>query len=344
MADTKKEHYVPRCYLENFASGSKRIEVFDKWKLMVRNNQDIMNVAMENGFYDIDLLGILSHIGTERCEMTKRDIMSYMNTDCWDDIVGLIGDKRYVEKEHLSNLEGVYSQLLKAIIQKSYNGNNWVLHNCRAMSENDKVLLSFFIAIQFLRTPKFRNTLTDMVTGMAQTLTYKSQIGKENSLPKEAFEVDANPEYIKLQHSAMILDPEVALHIAETLVDHIWVMCVNKTSVPFFTSDDPVVRIPHKQDGFHIYSGFASEEIEIAFPISSSLLLCMYDKNAYGHLFCDRQFYEMKNTEEINYYNMFQVIDSYRCIFAVRDHFATAKKYCEDHPELQAYRSTVEVS
>ena len=121
-------------------------------------------------------------------------------------------------------------------------------------------------------------------------------------------------------------------------------MCVNKTSVPFFTSDDPVVRIPHKQDGFHIYSGFASEEIEIAFPISSSLLLCMYDKNAYGHLFCDRQFYEMKNTEEINYYNMFQVIDSYRCIFAVRDHFATAKKYCEDHPELQAYRSTVEVS
>jgi len=56
MADTKKEHYAPRCYLENFASGNKRIGVFDKWKLMVRNNQDIINVAMENGFYDLDLL------------------------------------------------------------------------------------------------------------------------------------------------------------------------------------------------------------------------------------------------------------------------------------------------
>lgn len=26
MADTKKEHYVPRCYLENFATAGKRIE------------------------------------------------------------------------------------------------------------------------------------------------------------------------------------------------------------------------------------------------------------------------------------------------------------------------------
>lgn len=344
MADTKKEHYVPRCYLENFASGNKRIEVFDKWKLMVRNNQDIKNVAMENGFYDLDLLDILSHIDAKKCEMTKRDIMSYLGTDCWNDVVDIIGDKRFIEKEHLANLEGVYSQLLKAIIQKSYNGNNWVIHNCRAMSENEKVLFSFFIAIQFLRTPKFRKTLADMVAGLAQTLAYKSQIGQKDSLPKEAFEVDANPEYIKLEHNAMILDPEAALHIAETLADHIWIMCVNKTSVPFFTSDDPLVRIPHKRDEFHSYSGFASEKIEIAFPISSSLLLRMYDKNEYGHLFCDRQFYEMKDIEEVNYYNMLQVIDSYRCVFAAGEDFVAAKKYCEDHPELQAYRSAVEVS
>ena len=343
MADTKKEHYVPRCYLENFASNSKRIEVFDKWKLMVRHNQDIKNVAMENGFYDLDLLDMLNRIDAEKSETTRRDIMSYMGTNCWDDVVSLLGDKRFVEKEHFANLEGVYSKLLKVIIQKSYNGNRWVLRNCSAMSKNEKVLFSFFVAIQFLRTPKFRNTLADMVEGMAQTLAYKSQMSKENALPKEAFAVDANRDYIKLQHSAMILDPEVALHIAETMVDHIWIMCVNKTNTPFFTSDDPLIRIPHKQDEFRSYSGFASDKIEIAFPISSSLLLCMYDKKTYGHLFNDRQFYVMQDIEEVNYYNMYQVINSYRCVFATEDHFATAKKYCEDHPELQAYHSTVEV-
>ena len=123
MADTKKEHYVPRCYLENFASDSKRIEVFDKWKLMVRHNQDIKNVAMENGFYDLDLLDMLNRIDAEKSETTRRDIMSYMGTNCWDDVVSLLGDKRFVEKEHFANLEGVYSKLLKVIIQKSYNGS-----------------------------------------------------------------------------------------------------------------------------------------------------------------------------------------------------------------------------
>lgn len=105
---------------------------------MVRNNQDIMNVAMENGFYDIDLLGILSHIDTEKCEMTKRDIMSYVGTDCWDDVVDLIGDKRFVEKEHLANLEGVYSQLLKAIIQKAITeiiGSFIIVEQCRKMKK-----------------------------------------------------------------------------------------------------------------------------------------------------------------------------------------------------------------
>ena len=72
MADTKKEHYVPRCYLENFASNSKRIEVFDKWKLMVRHNQDIKNVAMENGFYDLDLLDMLNRMDNMRTHHVKE--------------------------------------------------------------------------------------------------------------------------------------------------------------------------------------------------------------------------------------------------------------------------------
>lgn len=30
MADTKKEHFVPRCYLEYFENDNKRIHVFNK--------------------------------------------------------------------------------------------------------------------------------------------------------------------------------------------------------------------------------------------------------------------------------------------------------------------------
>lgn len=343
MADTKKEHYVPRCYLENFATSGKRIEVFDKWKLTVRSNQDIMNVAMENGFYDLDILASMEKLDADVFEKAKTDLMEMVGTDCWEDVEAIIGDKRHIEKTHFANLEGFYSQILTSVIKKSYNGNSWVIRNCQAMSEQEKLLLSLFIAIQVIRTKRFRSTLSDTLAGTVQTLVYKSQMLDSDALPKDAFEISVNPEYIKLQHSAMILDPELAVNLAETLVGHVWVMRVNKTEVPFFTSDEPVVRIPHKRDKFLSYSGFASKGIEIAFPISSSLLLCMFDKDSYGHIFRDRQFYEMVDTEEVKYYNMHQVVNSYRCVFAVNNDFAEAKEYCEANPELQKYHSQIEV-
>ena len=53
MADTKKEHYVPRCYLKHFEADNGKIQVFDK-KIMQVREQRSFEVAMENYFYDID--------------------------------------------------------------------------------------------------------------------------------------------------------------------------------------------------------------------------------------------------------------------------------------------------
>ncbi|SOB72687.1 Protein of unknown function (DUF4238) [Anaerobutyricum hallii] len=343
MADTKKEHYVPRCYLENFATAGKRIDVFDKWKLMVRTNQDILNVAMENGFYDLDLLRLMKGLKTDVYEQMKVDLMKIVGTDCWNDVEAIIGNSKYIEKKHFAGFEGVYSQLLKSIIGKSYNGNKWVIKNCLAMSEHEKEMLSFFISIQVIRTKKFRETLGDMVAGTAQTLAYKTQMNNIDAQPKEAFEVKANPDFIKLQHSMMILDPAITVRLTEILVDHVWVMCVNKTDIPFYTSDDPVVKIPHKKDKFINYGGFASPGIEIVFPVSSSLLLCMFDSKTYGPIFKDRQFYVMSDVEEVTYYNLHQVAHSYRCVFSNGDDFKVAKKYCKKYPELQEYQSEIEV-
>lgn len=343
MADTKKEHYVPRCYLENFSTPQKRIDVFDKWKMMIRQNQDIMNVAMENGFYDLDLIPLLQKMDTEVYAKATVDLMEILGVDNWEEAEKKIGDPKVIEKKHFARLEGIYSSLLQSLIKKSYNGNSWVIKNCYALSEEEKVHLSLFIAIQIVRTKRFRNTLSDMVAGTAQALAYKAQIHDEDALPREAFEVKANPDFIKLQHSSMILNPEVSLQIAEILCSHVWIMFVNKTAIPFVTSDDPVVRIPHKKDPYRSYAGFASEEIEIVFPISPTLMLCMGDSKTYGHWLQDRRFIEIFDPEQVEYYNMRQVFNSYRCVFSASHDFASVKKYCEDHPDLQAYQSHVEV-
>ena len=68
MAETKKEHYVPRCYLRNFASLEERINVFDKEKMQTRKNQRILDVAMENRFYDLNIATLNDKIPPERKE------------------------------------------------------------------------------------------------------------------------------------------------------------------------------------------------------------------------------------------------------------------------------------
>lgn len=343
MADTKKEHYIPRCYLENFATPQKRIDVFDKWKMMVRKSQDIMNIAMENGFYDLDLIPLLQSLDIDVFEKAKIDLMEILGVDKWEEAEKTLGDPKIIEKKHFAKFEGIYSSLLKSLIEKSYNGSSWVIKNCYALSEEEKVHLALFIAIQVIRTRRFRDTLSDMVAGAAQALAYKAQIHDRDALPKEAFEVKANPEFIKLQHSSMILNPEMSLQIANILCGHTWVMCVNKTKIPFITSDDPVVRIPHKKDPFISHAGFGSEEIEIVFPISPTLMLCMGDSKTYGHCLQDRRFIEIFDPDQVEYYNMYQVFNSYRCVFSASHDFASAKKYCEDYPDLQTYQSHVEV-
>ena len=283
MADTKKEHYVPRCYLKNFILENDKIKIFDKFKMQVRE-QRIMDVAMENYFYDIDFEELLQKAESDESEKIKTDLKNIVGTENWEDVKSVL-DNKHIEKKFFAPMEEIYSDLLQKFISKSYDGNNWVIKNCNICSEIEKEYMALFIAIQIIRTKSFRATLGDTFAQFYQTLAYKLQMNNENALPKEAFEVEANEDFVKLQHSTMILDEEMAVEIAETLCNHIWVIYVNKTDYPFYTSDNPVATIPHKRDEYMSYGGLASEGVEIVFPISPKLLLAMYEKETYKDKF-----------------------------------------------------------
>lgn len=342
MADTKKEHYVPRCYLKNFILENDKIKILDKFKIQVRE-QRIMDVAMENYFYDIDFEELLKKVGSDASERIKTDLMNIVETEEWEDVKSLL-DKKYIEKNFLAPMEEIYNDLLQIFIYKSYGGNNWVIKHCNICSETEKKYMSLFIAIQIIRTKSFRVVLGDIYTKFYQTLAYKSQMNNANALPKEAFEVEANPDFVKLQHSTMILNEEIVAEIAETLSNHIWVIYVNKTDYPFYTSDNPVTTIPHKRDKYISYGGLASRGVEIVFPISPQLLLAMYEKETHKDKFEDRQYIELSSKAKIAYYNCQQVYHSYRCVFSGKDNFDIAKQICKEAPELQGYFSHIEVT
>lgn len=341
MADTKKEHYVPRCYLKNFILENNKIKVFDKFKMQIRE-QRIMDVAMENYFYDINFDKILEKASFDEREKLKNDLKNIVGTEDWKDVKELL-DEQHIEKNFYSRLEGIYSDLLHTLISKSYDGNSWVIKNCNMCSETEKEYMALFIAIQVIRTKSFRSTLGDTITQLYQKLAYISQVKRENILPKEAFKFEVNEDYVKLQHSNMILDEEMAISIATTLCNHIWVMYINKTDYPFYTSDNPVATIPHKFDNYMSYGGFGSEGVEVVFPISSKLLLAMYERETYKDIFQDRKYITLTLKDQIDYFNCCQVYHSYRCVFSSKDNFDIAKQICEEKPELQEYFSHVKV-
>ena len=75
MADTKKEHYVPKCYLENFEGEDSRIKVYDKAIMQIRN-QLKSEIAAKNYFYDIDfdkMMQRVDQVNMKRLRMISKN-------------------------------------------------------------------------------------------------------------------------------------------------------------------------------------------------------------------------------------------------------------------------------
>lgn len=85
----KSHHYVPQCYLRNFTSNNKSLWVYNKSKIDKNiYQQAISNICCKDDFYSLD---------------------------------GIENDKLLIEKEYFSsNIEPLFSALLKNIIDKGY--------------------------------------------------------------------------------------------------------------------------------------------------------------------------------------------------------------------------------
>lgn len=344
MADTKKEHYVPRCYLENFEDTTKHIWVYDKASMDEPRHQLRINIAFENYFYDIDFNALLSKMDDQQQKIVKEDIKRITGIDDWEQLTSTVLSPKYIEKQYLSPLEDLYGPFLKKLIGNSYAGNAWVMQNCAPLSEEEKLILSVFLAIQIIRTKAYRDTLNQIVEKTYEVLAYKQQMYDAQALPKECFQVEANKDFIKLQHSSMLMDEGVIFEMAEELAKHIWVVYVNKTDQPFYTSDNPVCTIPHKFDRFISHGGFSSEGVEVVFPLSPNLLLAMYEEKWHSNMYTDRTFIPLDDKVLVDFYNRAQVINCHRSIYSQKKNFELAKKICTEYPQVRDANNKVSVS
>lgn len=274
MSKVKNQHYVPRFYLENFSGYGKKISVFDKVKRSSFGS-NIANIACKNGFYDFN-------------EMLLADK----------------SDSQAVEKS-LSDFESKVAPSLRKFIK----------HICekKTIPEDLKFGIALFMTIQMLRTPLSRKSYVEAMEKGSQAVMNIMAKMKSSEIPRDGIKMKMNEDYIPIGHAETIFDMESLERFTDVFLSHTWIIGYSKTFKPFYTSDEPVIKIPHVKDKiFGSLSGIASEGIEIVLPLTPKHILILLEKTHFPEMerYKNRMIY--LNAESIDYYNSHQVFQSYR--------------------------------
>lgn len=301
---TKKQHYVPQCYLRAWAiPGKHQIYVFDKNSEMQRIN-NIQDVASERFFYDVNPDAIFS-------ERFIESFRQEINIESIED------NTQFLERALSEEIEKPFSDLLKDIIEKASKATPWYISNCYFTSMEKKLELSFYLALQFLRTKNIRNSIQNSVDCLTQVM---KDMGVSNTVIDK---YNISKKDVKDTHIKMILDAKSMAEIMNCFYQLTWVLGVNKTNNKLFTSDSPIATQGHIKDSLLATNGLASKGVEVFFPISPDVILIMVDGSYHTHcLPYERKYIEIDNDDFVNYYNSILAMQADRFIFSSDNNMA----------------------
>lgn len=311
MQKTKRQHVVPRFYLERFVNPrTSNIPTFDKIT-QKSYETSVWNVAQERFFYDLHLAAI---------KPEHRE--------------GL--DIQACEKG-LAAIEGYFAQVLDGLIG---------LKPQRGIHPELRQMLAIQVAIQWMRTRRCRDTMIELTNKTAQA--YANELVRRNypDCPKENYPTVTLEEHSESTlHSLSLFDQQRWEQLAGEFQRHIWLLAVNETAVPLYTSDHPVVRRANLPDDQTGGIGISSPGVEFFLPVSPK----------YGLLILERTYFQQHEkydnglvvfaVENVEVFNRLQVEQCHRHIFCSSGDFTTAERVCRENPAVcDPERATVEIT
>lgn len=338
MGKVKNQHYVPRSYLKYFANEKEQLWAYDKEKNAVfRSN--IVNVASQKYFYDIPFNEIFQILPEREKEKLKKEI-SKLGFEIKEDWYKPL--EQAIESFFSEDIEGPYKRYLDNIRSRYTLSPNPIFSEALTLDERHH--LAILIAYQIVRPKEFRESLMESQKGILQALVDRLSKMEDNNYEYGSLTIERQYEFPSLDHAEFILG-DFPIKLAQSLVNHIWLVGVNQTETPFYTSDNPVVKVPHKKHPIMSYEGYNSEGIEIAFPISNNLILIMYERTFHEYLLdLDTCFIPIKDTQNVIYYNSLQVLQSYRQVYCNDKKFELIKEMRRESGSLKRTSKKVKVN
>lgn len=228
-------------------------------------------------------------------------------------------DSQVVEKA-LADIDGRFAQCRDAFLSEA--------EQRLAFTPVAKDGLVAFLAVQWLRTQVMRQVLVSIAEATSAIPGLDATLAEVLAVP---------PESVSYMHARNLFHPEHQHEIQAILKSHIWLLAVNYTDTLFYTSDSPVIQLPHAHDALGPKHGIASTGIEIAWPLSPRHMLLLFERTHHKHL------EEIENRvvpindalAHVLPYNQRQVAGAYRQVFSSDGKFEEAIKLLELNPHLR---------
>ncbi|MEC2597323.1 DUF4238 domain-containing protein, partial [Bacillus cereus] len=305
----KKQHYVPRFYLKYFANEDK-VDYYDKVLEKNLSNMHVDNVAQQKYFYDFS---------EEFLESQQKVANGSVDSRFFD--------KQFLE-EHFSVLESQFARCFREINEKLNDQTN--LLNCslrEILDEEDRIDLVFFIALQSIRVPAFRELSENFSDMLAENIPDFAEV-----------KMDDNEKL--LMHLASGILNRVGYYLLSDRFD--WFLGVveefeemeSKVVVmdELVISDNPVVNIKHA-------SGKTMQSFnEFCLPISPKHLLILREKN-FPYENPDNSIFKLSRND-LRFYNEYQMRFSTRkVIYCNKTNAKKVKSFFKTLPRELSHNS-----
>ena len=212
MSKVKFQHYVPRFYLEGFSGTEGKVWVYDK-KLTKVYRRKADQIGGEKYFYDVPKL--------------EKEF----------------GEEQFVEK-FFRPFEGIAASILKKWLEKLESGAYFRIY------KEEKAMFSLFLATQVVRTPYHRKFIMQIRAAIKEQALNAYLEAEHPDMAAEKLQISWDKECEPYLHAENIVDEEGLENSASILNDHIWMVMVNPTPRPLYTSDNPIIKKPHKRGGW----------------------------------------------------------------------------------------------
>ncbi|MBQ3262808.1 MAG: DUF4238 domain-containing protein [Oscillospiraceae bacterium] len=311
---TKKQHTVPQFYLYEWCiPGTHQVHVYDKITDSKRIN-NILDVASERYFYDIAPEELFPDSFIESLYQNGLEIAN---------------DTQAVEKALAVEIEQPFSEIIKAILEKTNELTPWFIKNCFFIKEEKKQELSAYLALQYVRTKYVRNNIRDAAERLTQFL---AELGASESTISE---YSLTEKQAKNVHIKMLVDGESLSEITHCFNRLTWMLAINKTDEKFYTSDCPIGTYGHIKDPLLPMNGLASEGVEVFFPLSPNVILIMVDGvYHYQYLLYDRKYVEITERANVDFYNSLLAMQANRLIISSDGDFSLIKRMLDHDRDI----------